>query len=281
MKLRRFLTILHEEARLPEPTKPSFAILETIVPPAIEPNRSPWLKRFVLAFSLVFLAAVGYAGYRMNVDPVATVSVDFNPSLEFQVNRFGRVVGATSDHPVGEALIEQVAFRRLSIEDAVQATYEKALELGYLNETNLQYFLVGIASTDAQKELSYATRIHEATDDEHLRLMILTRHSSNRDAWFGIDAQTLSPAFDGLPSTEDAAAAGGDQKIDSIYDIQTPLELLTPVELASLSQTLDISQAKLAIVVLILVRENQTTNPARLIQLSNTDINQLVQLYQR
>lgn len=280
MRLRRLLTIMHEQARLPEPTKPSFAALETLVPPAFEPKRTPWLGRFAAVFSLVFLAIAGYAGYRLNVDPVATVSLDFNPSIEFQVNRFGRIVDARSDHPMGEALIEEVAFRRLSIEDAVQATYDKAVELGYVRESSLQYFLIGIASADAVREAAFAERIRTRPGDDSLQLLLLTQHGANPDAWFGIDSRALSPAFDGLPSTE-GSAANDKGTIDSIYDIQTPLELLTPAEFASLSQTLGISQAKLAIVVRILVRENQTTNPSRLVQLSNTDINQLVLLYQR
>jgi len=280
MKLRRFLSILNEQARLPEPTKPSFAALENLVPPAIHFRPTFWLKRLVVAFSLLFLAAVGYAGYRLNVDPVATVSLDFNPSIEFRVNRFGRVVDAQSDHPMGEALIEQVAFRRLRIEDAVKATYDKAVELGYVRESSLQYFLIGIASADAVREAAFAERIRTRPGDDSLQILLLTQHGANPDAWYGIDSGSLSPAFDGLPSTE-GTAANDKGSIDSIYDIQTPLELLTPAEFASLSQTLGISKAKLAIVVRILVRENQTTNPSRLVQLSNTDINQLVLLYQR
>ncbi|MCK7484360.1 MAG: hypothetical protein MZU97_01485 [Bacillus subtilis] len=105
MKLRRFLTMLHEQARLPEPTKPAFEALGNHrLRRACEPQTVTLAqaRSIHVLLAIVSSPSVGYAGYRMNVDPVATVSLDFNPSLEFRVNRFGRVIDAVSSHPIGE-----------------------------------------------------------------------------------------------------------------------------------------------------------------------------------
>lgn len=280
MKLRRFLRLFEEQASLPQPTRP-FVVDDAFVPSSpYHSKRTPWIRRAVYSLSLMFLAVVGFTVYRLNVDPVATVTLDFNPSLQFQINRFGRVVEVTSSDALGLILIENIRVVQRPIEEAIQTTYASAIAKGYVGQTGVQYFLLGVSASDYAQESALAEKIRTSTTPGSLQYLFLTQHSSSSDAWFGINASALSPAFNGQPSSEDFQTADRGP-IDSIYDIVTPLELLTPSQFASLASTLAISEAKLALVIRILVRENQTENHSRLIQLANTNINQLVLVYLR
>jgi len=62
---------------------------------------------------------------------VAYVSVDINPSLEFGVNRFERVVGAQALNPEGEELLSGLPWRGRSLDDVVTDTGLLAYDLGY------------------------------------------------------------------------------------------------------------------------------------------------------
>ncbi|MCK7484745.1 MAG: hypothetical protein MZU97_03795 [Bacillus subtilis] len=62
---------------------------------------------------------------------------------------------------------------------------------------------------------------------------------------------------------------------DTLYSQSDHLNHERKSGVVNLANQLGISEAKLAIIIQILIRENQTGNMARLIQLATTDINQL------
>ncbi|MCL6581058.1 MAG: anti-sigma factor domain-containing protein [Firmicutes bacterium] len=62
---------------------------------------------------------------------VAYVSVDINPSLEFGVNRFERVVGAQALNPEGEELLSRLPWRGRSLDAVVTDAGLLAYDLGY------------------------------------------------------------------------------------------------------------------------------------------------------
>lgn len=280
MRLRRFIRLFKTEASLPVPTK-RFVLDPSMVPiPGTRAPRPLWFLRIALSAAFLFLT-VGSAAFAQAVaTPVATVSVDFNPGIVYEINRFGRVVGMNEIASTSSAWTEEIDYRNRLIEDVVQATYAAAVEEGLVQPSAVQYFLIGVDSGSASAELAVVERIRNANAASSLQLYFLTEHNNNQDAWYGLGSATLSPAFSDQPATEDAAAEDRGP-IDSIYDIVTPYELLSTAEYVSLASELQISEAKLALIVQILVRQNQTANPAFLIQLANTDINQLILIYLR
>ena len=59
-------------------------------------KRTAWALAACLA-----LAAVGFGGYRWYAEPTAFVSLDVNPSIELEVNRFDTVVAARGVNETG------------------------------------------------------------------------------------------------------------------------------------------------------------------------------------
>ena len=95
-------------------------------------------KKKILAFasmaaSLVFVFAItGYAYFT----PYSYVSLDVNPSIEYSVNRFGRVLSATGVNDDGTAILNEIdldTLKNLSIEDAVGATINEISDAGYFD----------------------------------------------------------------------------------------------------------------------------------------------------
>jgi len=83
---------------------------------------------------LCLLAASPFAVGRVlaSGDPVAYVSVDINPSVEFGVNRWDRVVTAQALNEDGEALLAGLGWEGRPLGDVLDDVASAAVDLGYL-----------------------------------------------------------------------------------------------------------------------------------------------------
>jgi len=65
-------------------------------------------------------------------DPVAYVTVDINPSIEFGVNRWDRVVTARAFDADGEAVLSGLDWKGRILDDVLSEVAAAAVDLGYL-----------------------------------------------------------------------------------------------------------------------------------------------------
>ena len=96
------------------------------------------MKITLAAASVATLLMVGGAGAWAYYSPYTYVSVDVNPSVEFTVNRFDRVIDVTAVNDDGEDILEQIQNEDLvnqTIEDAVKQTVNQIAEEGYFDAT--------------------------------------------------------------------------------------------------------------------------------------------------
>jgi hypothetical protein len=277
MKQHRFLNMFRVNAALPTPRKPEFRDLQIPSPTPFAPRRGWRFQRIAASFSLALLGLLSVFGYWLQTAPVATVTIDFNPSVELVVNAFHRVIEVRAENPDGQRLIQQLEYKNRSLSEVITTVYDAGVNEGFIVQNQLQYFLVGLIGEDAAAETKLRQAIVNPTST--LRYLYVAKHSSSTsDSWYGIGSSSLSPAFNDMP------AISGDRtndfiESDSIYAYDGHLELMSEAAFVSLATQLGISEAKLAIIIQILIRENQTSNMPRLIQLAMTDINQLALVY--
>lgn len=88
-------------------------------------------KRFAAVVVCLLLVLVGQKGYSVYFTPVSTISIDVNPSIEFSVNRFDKVIDVASYNEDGEILVSSMNVRFLD--------YKKALNLLLQNENMASY----------------------------------------------------------------------------------------------------------------------------------------------
>lgn len=91
-------------------------------------------KLLITASSLAacIVLAIGFnAFYQM---PVNFLCMDINPSVEFGINTFGRVVTAQAYNEDGSYLIEDDWYSNLKAEDAVSSLIEEVIKHGYIAE---------------------------------------------------------------------------------------------------------------------------------------------------
>lgn len=136
-------------------------------------KRYPVLKLALAASCMLLLLAAG--GYSLYATPVSYISIDVNPSVELEVNRFGRVVSAEGYNEDGKNVLEQLPLKNLPYLQAIEQLLENERYGGFLSADSLVFFTVISEAPDgiiAQLGASEAWKAYEAltyTSDEDCR----------------------------------------------------------------------------------------------------------------
>lgn len=78
----------------------------------------------IVALAVCLLAALGLGGHHLYFTPTTVLSIDVNPSLEMDINRFDRVTAVNGYNDDGVALAEALNVRNMAYDDAVDALME-------------------------------------------------------------------------------------------------------------------------------------------------------------
>ncbi len=91
-------------------------------------NRRPSLagqwRRFALAAACLIVFLLGAGGFGIYFTPTSAVSIDINPSLELEINRFDKVISVKGYNTDGEALASSLDIRHLDYNDALDCILE-------------------------------------------------------------------------------------------------------------------------------------------------------------
>ena len=96
------------------------------------------------------------------VSPYTYVSLDVNPSIEFSVNRFGRVLSAKAVNGDGAEILQTLKLENKSIEDAVRETVKQIEQAGYFNGEEPGGVVVATSSPDQNAADNLAGEIKDA-----------------------------------------------------------------------------------------------------------------------
>lgn len=98
------------------------------------------LRYALVAACLLLLLGTGtYSVYRK---PVSYISIDVNPSIELDINRFGKVVSAEAYNEDGRNILQHVSVKNISYMQAIDRLLTDESDLLYLQEDSLLVFTV-------------------------------------------------------------------------------------------------------------------------------------------
>jgi len=103
-----------------------------------------------VAAGLLFLVLGGFKGYQT---PVGVVSLDVNPSIEYSINVFDRVLSVRGVNEDGAVLLEQIdetLLKNRSVGDAVEQTIDSLRESGYFSQDQENDVVLAASSYSAQ-----------------------------------------------------------------------------------------------------------------------------------
>ncbi len=119
-----------------------------------------------MAAGFLLLLLGGFRGYTL---PVGVVSLDVNPSIEYTINVFDRVLNISAVNDDAEAILADMDTRALyhqPVDDAVEATILALRESGYLLAGAENDVVISVSSYDARHTQQIATRLGERVQQQ-------------------------------------------------------------------------------------------------------------------
>jgi hypothetical protein len=121
-------------------------------------------KICVFAASAVAATVILATGTWAYASPYTYVSLDINPSIEYTVNRFDRVLKIKAMNDDGEELLHGTDFVNKSISTAFSATIEQLTEAGYLNDKADNGIVIATSSENKDKAEELAADLQEIAE---------------------------------------------------------------------------------------------------------------------
>ena len=97
-------------------------------------GRSSYMNQVAAACICLLLAFCGWEGYSVYFTAVSTISVDVNPSIELEVNRFDRVIAVQSYNEDGKIISDSLKIRFMDYGEAVDLLFQNEKMAQYLNK---------------------------------------------------------------------------------------------------------------------------------------------------
>lgn len=319
MKLNEFQRILREHVHLPVPQKTDLVQeIKQFYPDtiAVEPSKKHGKR---IGFSLLSLAmsmsmlTVVYLGTQVKT----VVTVDINPAVSLSVNYFNRVIDVNAIDEDGVAWIAELEHKTGSPNDVIGELLEDATNLGYLSESSENYVLLGIAGKNYQGEDKMASSIVSLQNtNENLSLMVISKHIANSSSTLyggfvmmseeGLDLAigglfdrmdaiqttmlTTSPDynyFDDIPVFNPDAESAIDTNNKGGYFYSSPAlsaesdAFLDEEDFKKMVKDYQVSEAKMTLVLAIVLGLPGYTQEADIRTLLNQPIQNLITLYEQ
>lgn len=150
-------------------------------------QRSFSMKGIYMAAACIVFLIAAVRGYAMVSIQDSIISLDINPSIEIQLNRFNRVISFKALNEDGENIIQELDLKNQKLQDALKCILEEEGLEGYFNNSGNLVFTV--FSKNTKKEQALLDEIKNITEEA-----LLTRHSAVAPEYHGVNEATVKEA---------------------------------------------------------------------------------------
>ena len=95
--------------------------------------------RYAAAVACLLFVLLGIGGYAFYMTPVAAISIDVNPSMEWEVNRLDRVVSVICYNKEAEHVVEKLHLKHRKYDEAITVLLTSREMSGYLAESTFPW----------------------------------------------------------------------------------------------------------------------------------------------
>lgn len=109
-----------------------------------------------------FLSIIILIAFILVSEPVkaeATITIDINPSIQFEVNKNEKVISITGINDDGKEVIKDIKYKRKNIEEVLDRIIEAAINKKYIKEDD--YILIGIESENEDFSEKVSKKVNE------------------------------------------------------------------------------------------------------------------------
>lgn len=141
---------IHAESELKEETK-NFILNKTKNNKLY--NISTYKKVIPVIICFIFVV-IGFSGYKIYFTEASIISIDINPSLELNLNRFGKVISVKSYNDDGYNILKDIDIKYMDYRSAIEKILKTQSMSDYLSENEmLSIAVVGKNEQESRKIL--------------------------------------------------------------------------------------------------------------------------------
>ncbi|MGD9568323.1 MAG: hypothetical protein AB7V48_08350, partial [Sedimentibacter sp.] len=115
-----------------------------------------------IAAALAISTLTGYA----YTAPATYVSLDVNPSIEYKLNAFDRVISVIAVNDDGEKIVKELDVNNEKIQKAILKTIEALEAEGYLTEDEYAGIVIAVSNKDEEKSEELKNKIEKELDKD-------------------------------------------------------------------------------------------------------------------
>lgn len=165
----------------------------TIIPVEIRPvKRKPARYLQTLVFAMILLFGMGIF-YSIITKEETVVTIDINPSIEFTLNSYDRVIGVKAHNEEGEEFISRLNVTYCTLDEAILKTLVLAHNFGYLTDDKMHAVLFSVKSICEGKEFDCFTKISETFQKEYDNISLKSVEPTAEDEMYA-KIYKVSPA---------------------------------------------------------------------------------------
>lgn len=122
-------------------------------------------KIYALAASVAATILIAGTGVYAYITPYAYVSLDVNPSIEYKVNIFNRVVETSDVNDDGAEIVINIDVKNKLIDEAIKDTITEINEQGYFKDGETGGVVIATSSNDSVKAEELANELKEKAEE--------------------------------------------------------------------------------------------------------------------
>ena len=135
----------------------------------IKNNKNNMIKKIsTIAASAAAILILGVGSWAY-ASPYSYVSIDVNPSIEFVLNRFDRVIYIRAINEEADGLLHEINLKNLkhkTIANAIHQTFNQITDLGYFDQNSSAGIVIAAAGKNPQKSDELAADIKEEVQQD-------------------------------------------------------------------------------------------------------------------
>ncbi len=135
----------------------------------------------VAAFTVVFTGGGTYA--YLDATAMSQISLDVNPSLEYELNHFDKIVSVKDENDDAKEVVEQLyeeGVKGDTLTEALAKTEDILKDLGYLAEEDDPYILVSVCSGSQKKYAQLTAEIESQLSSEAYNVTVFAISEENK-----------------------------------------------------------------------------------------------------
>jgi hypothetical protein len=289
MRYRQFKRLLAEEIRFDVPSNDYLLNhVHEFYSPSTTPQPQLWRRFFAAMLSFCTLLLVGWFIYGYHT-PFAVITLEINPAVEITINQFQRVIRVDGINESGDQLIAQVKHRG-SLNSVLQSMIETGETLGFIDESG-DYALLGIRANSYQSETKITTYLNQMLESPSITYVILQKHTVTEEilySGFALASSNYRGDAQAAPAQTQPATyypyIGASPDFESNFDsiINDEFEIIqtyNEVDFLTLAEQLHLTEARLQLLMQIMVQEDAYPSISTLIALNQLDLSELIERF--